>query len=87
MAKQELSVKGLALSFGVFWGAYMLLAALFAMANVNTVWFNNEIFRTLTLLYPGITATGLGALLALVYGLVCGAICGGILAWLYNKFA
>ncbi len=86
MVKQELSMKGLALSFGVFWGVYMLLAALLAMWRINTVWFNNEIFRILSLIYPGISATLGGAVLALLYGFICGAVCGAILAWLYNKF-
>lgn len=85
--KQELSVKGLALSFSLFWGAYMFLAALMAMWRVNTVWFNVELFRMLAWVYPGISATLPGAFLALIYGAACGAICGGILAWLYNKFS
>ncbi|MBI5065180.1 hypothetical protein HZA97_02985 [Candidatus Woesearchaeota archaeon] len=87
MGKQELSVKGLALSFGIFLGVYMLLAALMAMWNVNTIWFNTKLFEILALVYPGISATWGGAILSLVYGVVDGAICGALLAWLYNKFA
>ena len=83
---QKLSVKGLALSLGILWGAYMFLAAIFAQIGLNIFWLGPEAFEILMAVYPGISATVIGSALALIYGFACGAICGGLFAWIYNKF-
>ena len=85
MAKYaQLSWKALATGFGIFWGVYLGLAALFAMSGVTFIWFSPAFFGTLTSIYPGLAATGIGVVLGLVYGFICGAICGGLIAGLYN---
>lgn len=55
--------------------------------GIKTLWASPEIAKLVTSIYPGITLTVGGALLAFVYGLACGALCGGIFGWLYNRFS
>ncbi len=80
----DLSVKGLAIAGGVFWGVYMGLAALVAMLNVSIPWFSPSMFGMLMDVYPGLSPTLAGVLVGLAWGAVCGGVCGAILAWLYN---
>lgn len=85
MAKYaQLSWKALATGFGIFWGVYLGLAALFAMNGMSFMWFSPEMFGLLMSIYPGLAASWAGVVFGLVDGFICGVICGGIIAWLYN---
>ena len=46
-----------------------------------------EMAELLASIYPGITLTVKGAIIALIWGLVDGAICGVIFGWIYNYFS
>ncbi len=83
----ELSVKGLGLSMGILWGAYLFLVGLLAGFGVNISWFNAEMVNALAVVYRGYAATVAGAFIGLVYGFVCAGVSGALIAWLYNKFA
>ncbi len=76
--------KALAFAGAVSLGAYLFLAAVFAMSGIEFWWFNGTVWEMLTAAYPGLTATGAGAVVGLVWGAVCGGICGTVIAWLYN---
>lgn len=82
----RLSVKGLALAGGVFWGGYLFLLALLAGWGVKFMWVSEALVGILNSVYPGYVVGFGGAVLGLLYGLVCGAFCGGLVAWLHNKF-
>lgn len=80
----KLNVKALIIIGAVFWGAYLFLAALFAMGNIQTLWFSSESFSIIASIYPGLEATAVGAFIGLVWGVICGAICGWLVARGYN---
>lgn len=86
MAKkgQELNIYAWAYTGATLFGAYLFLAALFASANIQTLWFSNQAFTLLASIYPGLTATAIGAIIGLVWGLICGAICGGLFSGVHN---
>ena len=81
-----LSPKALALSLGVFWGAYVfLLGIILTVApNAKFFWVSNEFLGILASLYPGYEATWIGSFIGLVWGFICGAVGGAIIAWLHN---
>lgn len=83
----KLNVKALITIGAVFWGGYLFVAALFASAGIETLWFSNEVFSLISSIYPGVTATVNGAFIGLLWGLFCGALCGGIFGWVYNWLA
>ena len=78
------NIKAWAISGAVFMGVYLFLAALMAMANVQFMWFSNEVFALLTTMYPGLGSSLMGALFGLVDGAICGAICAAIFAAVHN---
>lgn len=80
----KLSVSALAVIGSVFWGGYLFIAALLASANVETIWFSNDMFSLTASIYPGVSATVSGAFIGLIWGLVCGAFCGGLFGAFYN---
>lgn len=80
----RLSVKGLALAGGVFWGGFLFLLALLAGWGIKTMWVSQEMVEIMSAVYPGYVVGLGGAILGLFYGLICGAVCGGLIAWLYN---
>ncbi|MFQ6020650.1 MAG: hypothetical protein ACE5J4_01355 [Candidatus Aenigmatarchaeota archaeon] len=80
----KFNVKALIVLGAVFWGLYLFVAALFASANIETLWFSNEAFSMMSSVYPGVTATAAGAFIGLIWGVLCGAFCGGIFGWVYN---
>ena len=81
----KLSVKGLALTSGIFFGALILLVGL---ANLVFPEYGEDLLEVAEDLYPGYTIGGFGSVIvATLYALVDGAIGGAIFAWLYNKFA
>ncbi len=82
----RLSVKGLAWTGAVMWGACVLLTGI-----VNLVFpkYGVAVLEMARSIYPGYGATaGLaGVIVGTLYAVVDGAVCGAILAWLYNRFA
>jgi hypothetical protein len=82
----RLSVKGLAWSAGLLWGA-----ALFVTAILNLVFplYGFAFLHVMRSLYPGYAATSglVGAIVLALYGVVDGAVCGALFGWLYNLFA
>lgn len=81
----KLSVKGLALSFGVLWGLCIFIMTLVAL------YFNGygQVFldSTAGAFYPYYDTSLQGAFIGLVAGFVDGVIGGALVAWLYNKFS
>ncbi len=82
----QISVKGLAIAGGIFWGTYLFLLALLAGWGIKFMWVSKELVEIMSTVYPGYVVGFGGAILGLFYGIVCGAVCGGLLAWLHNKF-
>jgi len=82
----QISIKGLALAGGVFWGGYLFLLALLAGFGLRFMWVSPELVEIVSTVYPGYVIGLGGAVLGLAYGLTCGAVCGGSIAWLHNKF-
>jgi hypothetical protein len=83
--QMKLSIKGLALAAGVFWGGMVLLVAI-----ANAWWGYGAAFLTLVdSLYPGYHAgTGIASIfVGTIYALLDGLVAGTILAWLYNKLS
>jgi len=83
----KLSIKGLALAFGIFWGGSILLVGL-----INLIWppYGIAFLDWAQSIYPGYAGSAAsfgGLILGTVYGVVDGAVGGAILAWLYNTFS
>ena len=80
----KLSIKGLALAFGIVWGAGLLFVG---MANQVSPEYGSDFLRLMSI-YPGYTPGGFGSVLLLtVWGVVDGAVAGAAVAWLYNRLA
>lgn len=82
----RISVWGLALSLGIFWGAYLFILALLAGWGIRFMWISKELVEFFNTVYPGYTVGFIGALVGLVEGFICGSIGGAIIAWFHNKF-
>ncbi len=81
----KLSVKGLALTSGILWGALILLVGI---ANLIFPEYGENLLELAEDIYPGYTIGGFGSVIvATMYALVDGAIGGAIFAWLYNKLS
>jgi hypothetical protein len=82
----RLSVKGLAVTAGIIWGACLLLVGLINLAAPS---YGADFLRGMGSIYPGFyrVHTFLDVLLGTVYGFVDGAIAGWLFGWLYNCFA
>ena len=79
----KLSIKALALSFGIIWGA-----AIFLVGIAHLIWpgYGTAFLGLVDSIYPGYDVGGFGSVIVgTLYGLVDGAIGGAVLAWLYNK--
>jgi len=80
------SIKGLALTAGILWGAACLLVGL-----ANLIWpsYGEGWLAMMASVYPGYGGpTGFGSVIVVtLYGLVDGAVGGAVFAWLYNKLA
>lgn len=80
-----LSVKGLALSFGLLWGVMM-----FCVGVGNHLWsYGDGFLRMMDGLYPGYHyGTGFGSVIVgALYGFVDGGVAGAVIAWLYNRLS
>lgn len=82
----KLSIKGVALAFGIVWGGAILLVAI-----GNLLWppYGAAFLQWSASIYPGYTpGTGAGAVvIGTLYGFVDGLIGGAIFAWIYNLLA
>ena len=79
----RLSIKALALTCGILWGATIFLATVWLLA----FGFEGELISNLDHFYFGYSFSYLGAVIGAIWGFVDGLICGAIFAWLYNKLA
>lgn len=82
----RISVWGLALALGVFWGIYLFILALLAGWGIRFIWISKELVELLNTIYPGYVIGFTGAIIGLVEGFICGSIGGALIAWLHNKF-
>jgi hypothetical protein len=82
----KLSIKGLALTAGILWGA-----ACFGIAFANQIWpeYGDLFLAMSSTIYPGYHGpTGfVSVIVVTLYALVDGAVCGAVFAWLYNQLA
>jgi hypothetical protein len=79
----QLSVKGMAMAFGLLWGGAVLLLGL-----GNLLWpgYGRAVLDLAASIYPGYDPNGgAGAVIVgALYSVVDGAIGGAVFAWLYN---
>ncbi len=79
----KLSIKGLALTSGILWGASILLVGV-----GNLIWpsYGVAFLDLARSIYPGYGSMGGfgGVIVGTLYGVADGAIAGAIFAWLYN---
>ncbi len=81
----KLSVRALAITAGVLWGACIFLVGL-----GNLIWpgYGQALLELAGSLYPGYTIGGFGSVIvATLYAVLDGAISGAVFAWLYNRLA
>lgn len=81
----KLSIKALALSFGILWGCVVFL-----MGIAHLLWpgYGTAFLELAASVYPGYSVGGFGSVIVgTLYALLDGAIGGAIFAWLYNKLA
>lgn len=81
-----LSIKGLALTAGILWGA-----ACFGIAFANQIWpeYGDLFLAMVSTIYPGYHGpTGFASVIVVtMYAIVDGLVCGAVFAWVYNKLA
>jgi len=79
----KLNVKAFALTFGLVWGAALLLVGI---ANSIAGGYGQAFLDVMASVYPGYHAAGTfgDAIVGGLYGLVDGGIGGAVMAWLYN---
>jgi hypothetical protein len=82
----RLSVKGVAIAFGLLWGGGVLCLGLMRLANPL---YAAEFLDAVSSIYPGFHAARSfsDAMVGGVYGFVDGAVGGAIFAWLYNAIS
>lgn len=80
----KLSIRGVALSLAILWGAAVLLAGL---AHLKTG-YGAALLELLASIYPGYKASGAigDVVVGALYAAVDGAVFGLLFAWLYNRF-
>ena len=78
----KLSIKGLALAFGITWALAMIILGITAMFGWGA-----PMVACMGTLYIGYQSTVFGIIIGAVWGFVDAAIFGAIIAFLYNKFA
>ena len=81
----RLSLKALAISAGLLWGAAILCVGIIHIADPS---YGVNFLQMTSSVYPGFHAAGTIGSLAIgtVEGFIDGAISGLVLAWLYNCF-
>ena len=80
----KVSVKGVAITLGIFWAVCMFWAVLMQIVGVGSIPFDFADQFYLGWLSPTILGgLVLGTVLAFIDGMIVGAIC----AWIYNKLA
>jgi hypothetical protein len=80
----RLSVKALALSFGVICAALIFLVGI-----CHLIWpsYGTALLQLAASVYPGYSVGGFGSVIVgTLYAFVDGLIGGAIFAWLYNSF-
>ncbi len=81
-----LSIKGLASTAGILWGA-----ACFGIACANQIWpdYGDLFLATVSTIYPGYhgPAGAVSVLVVTMYAIVDGLVSGAVFAWVYNKLA
>ena len=81
----RLNTSAMAVAFGIFWGACLLLTGL-----ANMIWpsYGQAFLQLCASIYPGYhPSTGLASVvIGTIYALVDGVIGGTIFGWLYNRF-
>jgi hypothetical protein len=86
MNEGKLSIRGLAITGGIFWGASVFMVGVLNLIiptyGLSFLWFASSI-------YPGYKAdpSFVSVLIGTAYGIVDGFVSGAILAWLYNIFS
>jgi hypothetical protein len=84
MAKEKaakLSVIGLALGVGIYWGLCMILSGWTSMFG-----WGNSFVSAMSSIYIGFEPTFIGGIIGGIWGFFCGYISGGVTAFFYNKF-
>jgi hypothetical protein len=82
----QLSLKALAIAFGLLWGGLLLAVGL---ANLAAPAYGLAFLHGMSSVYPGFHASGrLGdVLVGTGYALIDGALGGFFFGWLYNSFS
>ena len=78
----KLSIRGLSLTLGLFWGIGNFIVGIMAIYGWGQAYVN-----TLGSLYIGFAPTWPGAFVGLGWAFVDGLVGGAIFAWLYNKIS
>ena len=82
----KLSIKGLAWTSGLLWGA-----SLFLVGVLNLIWpkYGTGFLDVMRSGYPGYGSLSgfVGVIVGTLYALVHGAVAGALFGWLYNYFA
>lgn len=84
MAKEKstrMSVSGLALGIGIYWGLAMLVAGWTSIFGWGT-----EFVTTMSSIYIGYEASFIGGIIGGVWGFFDGLIAGALIAFFYNRF-
>ena len=81
----QLNTPAMALAFGIFWGACLLLVGV-----ANMIWpsYGQAFLQFCASIYPGYhPGTGLASVvIGTIYALIDGVIGGAMFGWLYNRF-
>ena len=82
----KLDVKAATLTFGLIWGAMMLLIGAGNLVNGS---YGQAFLDAMASVYPGYHAAGTAGdmIVGALYGTVDGAIAGLVVAWLYNRLS
>ena len=82
----KLSIKGLAISAAIVWGAALLILG---SANLMFSGYGSNFLEVIGSVYPGYQpGTGISSvIIGSLYGIVDAGIGAAIFAWLYNFFA
>jgi hypothetical protein len=82
----KLSIKAMALTFGLIWGGGILVLALINLAVPS---YGRAVLDMCSSVYPGyhVAGTVLSVLVGTMYAFLDGTIGGCVVAWLYNRLA
>jgi hypothetical protein len=78
----RLNLKALSLTCGILWAVVLFLLTLISLGTG----YAEAFLRVVASIYPGYSVSGVGVLLALIYGFVDGAVGALIFGWVYNLF-